>query len=360
MSRQAEPSAPEQGPIDGWPHWLQWLGLFVLSAVAGAALELAHMPAAFLIGPMLVGILLGVQGASIRMPQPAFVLAQAVVACLVANSLSPEFLPAFLANWPLLVGCVFVTLVASSFLGWLISFWKILPGTTAVWGSAPGAASAMVLMAGAFGADQRLVAFMQYYRVVLVTAAAAVIARLWVGDTPDVVTDWFPPLQAVPLAATAFVVVAGPWVGRLMRMASPQFIGTMVLAFALKAGLGVEYQLPEWLLALGYAIVGWTIGLKFRHETITQIRRSLPQVTAAILILIAICGVVAFLLAEFAGVDPLTAYLATSPGGMDSVAIIAAAADGIDISFVMALQMLRFLIVLLAGPAIARFVARRV
>lgn len=34
--------------------------------------------------------------------------------------------------------------------------------------------------------------------------------------------------------------------------------------------------------------------------------------------------------------DPLTAYLATSPGGMDSVAIIAAAAQ--HVAFVMALQ----------------------
>ena len=60
------------------------------------------------------------------------------------------------------------------------------------------------------------------------------------------------------------------------------------------------------------------------------------------------------------GVDPLTAYLATSPGGMDSVAIIAAASDSVDISFVMALQTARFLIVLLAGPPLARLLARRV
>lgn len=82
--------------------------------------------------------------------------------------------------------------------------------------------------------------------------------------------------------------------------------------------------------------------------------------TASIVALIAVCAGVAFLLAEFAGIDPLTAYLATSPGGMDSVAIIAAAASGVDISFIMALQMLRFLIVLLMGPALARFVAKTV
>lgn len=40
---------------------------------------------------------------------------------------------------------------------------------------------------------------------------------------------------------------------------------------------------------------------------------------------------------------PLTAYLATSPGGADSVAIIAASAH-VEISFVMAMQLARFLV----------------
>lgn len=45
---------------------------------------------------------------------------------------------------------------------------------------------------------------------------------------------------------------------------------------------------------------------------------------------------------------------------MDSVAIIAAAAQNVDISFVMALQSARFLIVLLVGPSVARLVARSI
>ena len=60
-----------------------------------------------------------------------------------------------------------------------------------------------------------------------------------------------------------------------------------------------------------------------------------------------------------AGIDPLTAYLATSPGGVDSVAIIAASA-GADLPFIMAMQTARFLVVLFVGPRIARFVANRV
>ena len=74
----------------------------------------------------------------------------------------------------------------------------------------------------------------------------------------------------------------------------------------------------------------------------------------------AFCGGLAFLLSAEMGVDPLTAYLATSPGGMDSVAIIAAASDNVDLSFVMALQTARFLFVLVLGPPIARLIARLV
>ena len=60
------------------------------------------------------------------------------------------------------------------------------------------------------------------------------------------------------------------------------------------------------------------------------------------------------------GGDPLTAYLATSPGGMDSIAIIAAASRDVNLSFIMALQMARFLFVLFFGPAVSRLVARTV
>ncbi len=80
----------------------------------------------------------------------------------------------------------------------------------------------------------------------------------------------------------------------------------------------------------------------------------------SIIALMTFCGGLAWVLAHELGIDPLTAYLATSPGGMDSVAIIAAASDTVDISFVMALQTARFLFVLVLGPPIARLIARLV
>jgi membrane AbrB-like protein len=350
--------APQRPPRAAWQ---QWAVLLVMAAVLAAALQWARFPAALLIGPMIAGVIGGVNGMAIRPHRWIVMGAQAVVGCLIAGSISPGFFAAFAGVWHVTLFVVLATLAASSVLGWLISRWRILPGTTGVWGSAPGASTAMVLMAGAFGADERLVAFMQYLRVVVVTAVTALVARIWIGEAgAPPPPDFLAPVNLPDFAFTMAVAAAGILLGKLARLPTAVFLGPMFLAIALEfAGL-LTVELPEALLAVSYAIIGFFIGLKFTRETIRTVRRSFPQVLASILVLLAFCGMLASLLVTYAGVDPLTAYLATSPGGMDSIAIIAAASSNVDITFVMVVQMLRFMIVLLFGPMLARAVARRV
>ena len=146
--------------------------------------------------------------------------------------------------------------------------------------------------------------------------------------------------------------------GYLLRLPSPYFLGAVILGAVVHLGFGVPLQLPEWLLAVSYALIGWSIGLNFTSAILRHAARALPQIVGSIIALMAFCGGMAWLLSHELGIDPLTAYLATSPGGMDSVAIIAAASDSVDISFVMALQSARLLVVLLFGPSLARLVAR--
>jgi uncharacterized protein len=109
---------------------------------------------------------------------------------------------------------------------------------------------------------------------------------------------------------------------------------------------------------LSYAFLGWSIGLGFTRDILVHASRALPQVLMSIFVIIGVCGGLAYILVHVAGIDPLTAYLATSPGGMDSVAIIGASSK-VDLSFVMALQVVRLAIVLIAGPPLARFISQR-
>jgi uncharacterized membrane protein AbrB (regulator of aidB expression) len=68
----------------------------------------------------------------------------------------------------------------------------------------------------------------------------------------------------------------------------------------------------------------------------------------------AFCGLLAWLLVVILHVDPLTAYLAT--GGVDAALVIGGAAKA-DLGFIMVLQMVRLILLLAAGPSVARLVA---
>jgi membrane AbrB-like protein len=81
-------------------------------------------------------------------------------------------------------------------------------------------------------------------------------------------------------------------------------------------------------------------------------------VLLSIFVLVGVSVGLAVVLVYAAGIDPLTAYLATSPGGIDTVAIIGASSNA-DLSFIMAMQTVRLVFVLVAGPPLARFLAQR-
>jgi membrane AbrB-like protein len=340
---------------------LLWLALLVVSALVTALFWSLSLPASLLIGPMVAAIGFGLMGVTLRLPAPAFGFAQVVIACLAASAVSQEVLVSFLDNWLIFSLSVVAILVASSAISWLSSMWGTLPGSTSVWGLAPGGASAMVLMAEAFGADPRLVAVMQYLRVIFVTAGASFMAGLWMDDPGAAhAIEWFPAIDAVPFASVFAVGAVGALLGRLLRLPGPFLLGPLILASILKLSGMVQFQLPEWLLASAYALIGWNVGLNFRRETIVLAWRALPQMIVSIVVLMVFCALIGWFLHINYGIDPMTAYLATSPGGLDSVVIIAAAARHVDLAFVITLQTMRLLLVMIFGAPLARLVSSRI
>jgi membrane AbrB-like protein len=337
---------------------LQWAGLLVFSVLLAWLLEIVHLPAALLLGPMIAAIVMAACEGSIKVPSSIFVLSQSFVGCMMARSVPLSLVGEIARDWPIFLAGIFSVLVCSSVLGLVLTRWQVMPGTTAIWGSSPGAAAAMTLMAGAYGADVRLVAFMQYLRVVCVAVTATLVSRIWTsggGELPAVI--WFPAVQWLPMLQTVTLALFAAFVAPRLRIPGAPLLVPLVLGGVLQNTGLMAIELPPWLLAASFGLLGWSIGLRFTRPILAHAVRALPSVLASTLTLIASCGVFAALLVVFAGVDPLTAYLATSPGGADSVAIIAAAVP-VDVPFVMTMQTSRFLVVLLTGPALARLIVK--
>ena len=338
-----------------------WVALIFTSAALAAGLQWASFPAATLLGPLLAGVVFALGGADLKLPRWAFGGAQSVVGCLVAMSMTPSVLATLALNWPAILLAIFQVIVFGAVVGLGLMRFGTLPGTTAAWGTSPGGAAAMTAMAESFGADIRMVAFMQYLRIFVVVLTASAVAHLLLGgqaaDLPA--PSWSPGFDAplLPLAQTLALVGAGVVLGRLTGIPGGALLLPMAVGAVLNSLGLVQITLPPWLLWSAYAVLGWYIGLRFTPQTLRYALRALPQILLAIVVLMALCGVAAWTLTVWAGVDPLSAYLATSPGGLDVVAIIAAD-SGCDVAFVLSLQTLRLFAVVLTGPLTARLICR--
>ncbi|WP_442967085.1 AbrB family transcriptional regulator [Rhizobium sp. GN54] len=337
---------------------VQWLVLFVLSAPLAVFFEIAGIPAGLMMGPMFAGVVVAINGGTIRLPRVCFFGVQVVLAMMIAGMVSPNLIDTFLSRWPIFLAIVLSVIAMSTLSGWVIARMGILPGTTAIWGSSAGAASTMLVMGGAYGADIRLVAFMQYLRVVFVATLATLIGHFGGHQAMAERLPFFGPFDLQAFALTLGIGVGAGILGRLLRIPAGSFLTPFGVGALLSLTGTIHVELPPWLLATAFALLGWSIGLGFTRSILLHARRAFVPTVVSIVVLLAFSGLLAYLLVIWLGIDPMTAYLATSPGGLDSIAVIAASSN-VDLSFVMALQTARLVIITLIGPLIARFVADR-
>ena len=127
----------------------------------------------------------------------------------------------------------------------------------------------MMLMAAAYGADIRLVAFMQYLRVLFVAVVATVFAKLWTGGAPaaTAATDWFPPIAWVPFAETVALIAFGAACSRLRRVPAAPLLVPLGVGMALQdAGL-VAIELPPITFRPSSATASYDLNLERRGHS---------------------------------------------------------------------------------------------
>ncbi|MFJ4345506.1 AbrB family transcriptional regulator [Pseudomonas sp. NPDC089401] len=338
---------------------LLWFALLICAGSVGQLLHALGVPAGLFLGPMLVAIAFGVSGAQLRLHRQVFRFGQGCVGLLVAHSVTWGVLVAMAQSWQLMLVATFITVLLSAVVGLGTVRFGGIPGSTAAWGTAPGAASAMVSMAEENGADARVVATMQYVRVVCVVMIGSLVSHL-LGATPGSgAAASAPAVSQAPhllnVLLSLAVVLVGIVVGN--RLPAGALLTPLMLGGALQLAGLLTITLPEPLLACAYGAIGCYIGLRFDRQTVCYVWKRLPTMIAGAVALIALCAACAYGLARAMGSDFLSMYLATSPGGLDAMAIIAVETHA-DVGLVLAMQTLRLFGVILTGAFCARQIIR--
>jgi hypothetical protein len=340
-----------------------WVALVVLAWFGGKYGEQFGLPAPHVIVSVIIGLVVASTGLLRRtVPKHLHTAAQAVSGIVIGSFLNAHALQtAGSSLGPLLVITV-ATLILSLAAGLVLARWTGLDQNTASLGMVAGGSSAIVGAAEDLDADARMVAFMQYLRLVLVVLAMPLLIRFVFAPG----AGHFRALGAkeieVPFSISGWVFVlwtapVGYVLGRLLRLPAAALLGPVLLsAIVTIAGIGVNP--PEVAREVAFNIIGLEVGLRLTPAAMRAMGRMLPKVLLFVVLITGVCAGLAGVVTLATDISPADAYLATTPGGINAVLAIASSVHS-NVALIFAVQTLRLFAMVLLAPFALKWWLRR-
>ena len=369
------PDPPQEHTRSPWA-WAILIGLVLILTVL---LWLARLPSPALFGSLVAGLVFALTAPRVpKVPTFTFTFAQAVLGAAIGASLEPSTLVGLRQDWFwVLVSCL-GTVLLSVVAGYVVRLRPGISTATGVFAMIAGGASGSVAISRDLGADDRVVAVVQYLRVLIILLGMPLVAQVVFQapapvygaeiydpeTTPTIrvfsflfplrIPEAGPVVAGLTLAAVSLLI--GLPLARYIRFPAGALIFPMVVA-AVLAGTGViQADFPVWLESLGFALIGLQVGLRFTRAGLRSVAAVLPLATLVIIGLIVACAGLGVILARATGQSMLDGYLATTPGGLYAV-LATAVGSGADVTFVLMVQIARLFVMLLCAPLLARLIA---
>jgi hypothetical protein len=312
----------------GWAGYLDLLVVSVLALACAAGLEALSVPSPALFAGLAVGLVRALAlPRPIEVPRPALTGAHVVIGVMVGTLVQLDTLTAIARDWVPVVLVTTTTLVLSLVAGQLMALRRGITRVTGAFSMIAGGATGITVMARDLGADEQMVAVLQYLRLLVIVVAMPVVALLLYGADPGSGAE--APSGGGPgwwaeLAFTVGCGLVGALLAQLLRIPVAPLLGPMLMAAALDlGGLSAGAGVPVPLESLAFLLVGLQVGVNFTRSSLRLVGGALPLALLVIVVLAVACAGLGTLLAGTTGVSQLDGYLATTPGGMNAVLVTA-------------------------------------
>jgi uncharacterized protein len=263
----------------------RWAAVLAVTVLAALACDLLGLPSPQLFAGLIGGVAAALAlGWRMALPRPLWSAAQAVTGIALGayverqtvEAIGDHIVPVALVS----IATLGLTVVAGSVLARVSD----LDRPTAAFGMIAGGAAGIVAIADELDADNRLVAVLQYLRVLIIVVL-----------TPLVATTVFPgdhgfhggaaSAAAGSLGDAALLiavsVAGGLGIGRLIRLPAYALLGPMLVAAGLTlGGASFAQPLPSWIQYIAFAAIGLQVGLRFTPDSMRAAGRALVPVLA--------------------------------------------------------------------------------
>jgi membrane AbrB-like protein len=328
-----------------------------IGAAGGAVFWLVGLPAPWLAGSMIAGIVAIFSGVRVGMPDWLKALSFIFLGIQTGTSVSWDTVDRA-AQWPLSIAFLGFTVVAVT---WACTWYYVNRGgwdrATALFASLPGALSLVLLLASGTSADMRRVTIAQCIRLFFLVAALPSVI-LWLSP-PEAISPG--PGVIGSLGDIVIVVVVSAAAGyalEWLKVPAGLMLGPMLASAGLELAGVIEGAAPNSILIPANVVLGVMIASRFGGFTFKEFREALREGFSGFLIALAIAMAGAGITSAVSGLPLALTLLAFSPGGLDAMTIMAFAL-GLDPAYVGAHQMARYIGLAVMMPMVTAWVLSR-
>lgn len=334
------------------------LGLLV-GALGGVVAQALSVPLAWMLGPLFLCMAASLAGLPAEVPlwmRTNFLL---LVGLFLGESFDGLDL-AQIARWPVSIAGAVLYLPLATALAYV--YYRRVAGEarmTALCSSIPGGLTAVVLVSGALGADERNVALAQSLRIAFVVCMAPLVAFGLMGYAVPAagLAPEGPLIGAADFALLLGVSAVALYALRNSTIPILPLVVPLTVSAVLRLTGVVEGALPHWLVEAGLLVVGASIGSRFAGVPLRRLAGFGALTFGGTAILMAVAAALAALVSAATGLPLVALLLAYAPGGVAEMSLIALAIDA-DAGFVAVHHIVRIVLVMLCVPLIG-WVARR-
>lgn len=224
-----------------------------------------------------------------------------------------------------------------------------------------GGSSVMPALARDLGADFRYVALSQYLRLLAVSMTLPLVTVFFATPAGTGADPAGPEVNPWMFPVIALLAFFGFHVAKLLRLPSPGVFGPLLLTLLGGLLLPAEWSLqpPEFFRIYAFLAIGWMCGGGLSMRALKFFARQLPATILFIVLLSVACALLAIPIMHWVDITYFEAYLATSPGAIETA--LALSAEGGAGPSVVTIQLIRLLgVLLIAGylPQILRLLSK--
>lgn len=304
------------------------IGLIAASLVvafgAGLLFHTLQVPLAWVLGPLVSTATLSVAGLSVFRSERARRAGQLAIGAGLGLHVTASLLAEMLGWLPYMLLLALVSITVTSAFSVFLARMGRLDRITAYFALMPGGLTEMANIGARMGAASEPIALSQAIRVALVVCLLPpVIVALGIEGTFE---PYGGELRIVPYTELPLlfgVALIGVLVVTLARANNPWVLGALIGAAVLSSTEVIVGAMPRPVFYGGQLMLGMAIGGRFRREIILRLPR-MSVVMSVFTVLVSACLFgLGMIVASLSTLDPATAALATSAGGMAEMALTA-------------------------------------